>query len=151
MGPRPGLVFANTDPQDPHIPDAVDVDASAALRRARAYQIAAAHFYAQHFDLAEHLFGEIALDRTSEYWEIAPYLRARALIRKGTLAGALGDFDRTALVRAKAILTEVSEDEARSGLRRPAIELSYFIDRKLERPKLARELGRWVVIGRPSC
>jgi hypothetical protein len=50
----------------------------------RAYQIAAAEFYAGQFDAASADFLRIAADRSSPWHGIAPYLAARALIRKAT-------------------------------------------------------------------
>jgi hypothetical protein len=51
----------------------------------RAYQIAAAEFYAGEFDTAAAEFRRIAADRVSPWHGIAPYLAGRALIRKTTL------------------------------------------------------------------
>lgn len=54
----------------------------------RAYQVAAARFYAGDFDGAGRDFRAIAADASSPWRSAAPYLEARALIRKGTLEDA---------------------------------------------------------------
>lgn len=59
-----------------------------ALEKAnRTYQIACAHFYAQDYDQANREFTEIAADTSSPWHELAPYLAARASLRKATLMG----------------------------------------------------------------
>jgi hypothetical protein len=74
------LVFANCS-GGPSIPKATaDPD--------RAYQVAAAKFYARQFDEARQDFEAIAKDATSPWKAMAPYLVARCLIRKADYAGA---------------------------------------------------------------
>jgi len=68
------------------IPAPLPATADANLRRERAYQIAAAHFYAQNFDAARKDFEAIAADADSQWKEIAGYLEARSMIRQATLA-----------------------------------------------------------------
>lgn len=70
-----------------HIPDAASNDADALIRADRAYQIAAANFYATNYDDAKQQFDAIAKDKTSPYRILAPYLAARAMLRKGSFAG----------------------------------------------------------------
>ncbi len=77
-------VFSNCRDGE-HIPDPAPDSLPALLRADRAYQIAAAHFYAQEFDDADTAFTAIAKDKSSPWHEIAPYLSARAVIRKATL------------------------------------------------------------------
>ena len=72
----------------------------------RAYQIAAAFFYAADFDTAERLFHDIAANDGSPWRSIAPYLAVRCQVRKATLALKSG-FDRTLLERAAAGLEEL--------------------------------------------
>ncbi len=55
------------------------------LKRDRAYQIAAAHFYALKFDEARAQFEEIAADSESVWKETAAYLVGRTLVRKASL------------------------------------------------------------------
>ena len=56
------------------------------LRADRAYQIAAANFYSTNFDEARQQFEAIARDKNSPYRIIAPYMAARAILRKGSFA-----------------------------------------------------------------
>jgi hypothetical protein len=72
-------------PGEPSIPAPLPAGAPRWLQSDRAYQIAAAHFYAGQFDAAAADFRRIAGDRASPWHAIAPYLAARALIRKATL------------------------------------------------------------------
>lgn len=82
-------VFANcSGPPVPVIPAALPTPATPAMQADRAYQIAAAEFYAGDFDAAATDFLRIAADRSSPWHGIAPYLAARALIRKATLVDA---------------------------------------------------------------
>lgn len=96
------LVFANCGHErnaTASIPAPLD-DASPALARAdRAYQLAAAHFYAGHFDEAVTRFRAIAADRTSPWQPYGEYLAARALLRKGTV-GSTGEVSKAALTEA---------------------------------------------------
>src|SRR5262249_17887051 len=56
----------------------------------RAYQIAAANFYSGNFDTAAQMFKDIAADPNSPWRDLAPYLVARALVRKATLSAGPG-------------------------------------------------------------
>lgn len=66
------------------IPEAATAGA-ATIRADRAYQIAAAKFYAMKFDEARADFEKIAADSSSPWHETAQYLVARSLIRKASL------------------------------------------------------------------
>ena len=61
-------------------------DQDASVRADRAYQTAAANFYATNYDLAKQQFDAIAKDKNSSYRIVAPYLAARAMLRKGSFA-----------------------------------------------------------------
>jgi len=91
-------VFSNCSTQPPwqpprkpalaFIPAPLPEAAPAWMKADRAYQIAAAEFYAGEFDKACDDFRRVAADRSSPWHGIAPYLAARALIRKATLVDA---------------------------------------------------------------
>lgn len=66
------------------IPDA-PTSSAPLIRADRAYQIAAANFYAMKFDEARTQFEKIAGDSASPWHETAQYLVARSLIRKASL------------------------------------------------------------------
>ncbi|HSK63827.1 MAG TPA: hypothetical protein VK893_08305, partial [Pyrinomonadaceae bacterium] len=67
------------------IPAQLSSDADALMRADRAYQIAAANFYAANFEEARKGFESIAADASSPWQRNAVYLVARALARKASL------------------------------------------------------------------
>ncbi len=75
-------VFANCSATTASIPAEAASDAPDWLKYDRAYQIAAAHFYAMHYDDAKIRFAEIAGNKASPWHELAAYLMARAAVRK---------------------------------------------------------------------
>ena len=80
------------------------------LQKDRAYQIAAAHFYAGDLGGAERLFRDIADDPTSQWRPLAPYLVARTLLRQGSLIPRYDDVDTAKLSAAKQTLTAILAD-----------------------------------------
>src|SRR2546423_6804960 len=96
-------------------------DAGQLIRADRAYQIAAANFYATNYDEARQQFDAIAKEKNSPYRIIAPYLAARAMLRKGSFAekpedknAALGDAEN----RLNAILKDNSLSETHENTAR---------------------------------
>ena len=77
-------MFANCH-EGNKLPEATN-DQDAMVRADRAYQTAAANFYATNYDLAKQQFDAIAKDKNSTYRIVAPYLAARAMLRKGSVA-----------------------------------------------------------------
>ncbi len=65
-----------------NLPEPAPANASLWLKQDRAYQIAAANFYALNYDAAITEFREIADDKASPWHTIAPYLVARAMLRR---------------------------------------------------------------------
>ncbi len=61
-------------------------EAPAWFRQDRAYQQAAAHFYAGRLEPAREAFESVARDTASPWSVSAPYLAARALLRQGSLS-----------------------------------------------------------------
>jgi hypothetical protein len=78
-------VFSNCR-EGANMPEAAPADLDGLIRADRAYQIAAAHFYAAQFDEAARDFDAIAHDSSSPWHDVAAYLAARSLLRKGSLA-----------------------------------------------------------------
>jgi hypothetical protein len=78
-------VFMNCH-EGQHIPQPAAADADQLIRADRAYQIAAANFYATNYDEAKQQFDAIAKEKNSPYRIIAPYLAGRAMLRKGSFA-----------------------------------------------------------------
>lgn len=76
-----GTVLSNCAGKNPAIPAAAPADSPALLRADRAYQIAAATFYAGKFADAQQQFEAIANDKTSPWHIWGDYLAARAEVR----------------------------------------------------------------------
>ena len=91
------------------IPEAARPDQDSLLRADRAYQIAAANFYATNFEEAKQQFDSIAQDKSSPWRDKAGYLAARSLLRKGSLADKEED-GRPALAEAETRLNAVLKD-----------------------------------------
>ena len=68
------------------LPQPAPANAPLWLQQDRAYQLAAANFYAPNFDAALTGFRAIAADTASPWHTLAPYLVVRTLIRKANLA-----------------------------------------------------------------
>ncbi|MBI5473703.1 MAG: hypothetical protein HY961_15300 [Ignavibacteriae bacterium] len=69
----------------PVLPPPAPVDIHSLIKSDRAYQIAAAHFYAGTYDKAESAFRDIARDSTSPWAQLARYLVVRTIVRKTSL------------------------------------------------------------------
>lgn len=117
-------VFANCGGEGVILPDPAPADADALTRADRAYQTAAAHFYAMQFDEAATAFRTIAGDAASPWRPYGHYLAARALIRTGTIPEKLG---LGPLGQAEAELRRTLEDPAAANLHGSARGLLAFI------------------------
>ena len=104
------VVFSNCG-DGANIPDVAPADADALIRSDRAYQIAAANFYATRFDEAAKQFDAIAHDSASPWRDVSGYLAARAMLRKGSLAEKEED-GRPALADAETRLQAVLQDKS---------------------------------------
>jgi hypothetical protein len=132
-------VFANCD-KEPSLPAPAESSASPVIRANRVYQIAAASFYAGNFDQAESQFNAIAADTSSPWRALAPYLVARALIRKATLSGGRNVADQATLARAEAQLRKVLADRNESALHPSARGLLNFVRLRLAPEERLKEL-----------
>jgi hypothetical protein len=115
------LVFQNCSADRPAvIPQAAAPELPPLIRADRAYQIAAAHFYAAHFEEAEQAFREIARDTTSPWHTIAPYLAARCIVRKASVGVASPYPSQLASAEAEIqkILNDTSMREIHASARR---------------------------------
>lgn len=74
-------VFSNCGPTPGRSPIPLQESAPPEHRRDRAYQIAAAHFYAGRYDAAERDFAAIAADAASPWAPVARYLVLRSITR----------------------------------------------------------------------
>jgi hypothetical protein len=137
--PKPAVIPAAAHPEDPDV-----------IRADRAYQIAAAHFYAEEFDEAQSGFEAIAKDPVSPYSKLAPYLVARALIRKGTIESGDGDYDPRVLSQAEAKLRAILADKDLAEMHDPAERLLGFVRIRLHREQRTNELEASLLNGDAS-
>ncbi len=134
-------VFANCGGPDPvsgktAIPSPAPPNLHPVIQADRAYQIAAAYFYAGDFGKAAILFEKIAKDTTSPWATWAPYLVARCEIRRGAL------IDPEALASAEAQLNKILKDPALKQTHAAARRLLNFVRFRLYPRQRARELAQ---------
>jgi hypothetical protein len=119
------MVFQNCSGKADVIPPTATQDLPPLIRADRAYQIAAAHFYAAHFEEAEQAFRDIAGDQTSPWHTIAPYLAARCIVRRATV-GPLSP-DSSQLARAEAEIRKILDDTSLREAHEPARRLLAYV------------------------
>jgi hypothetical protein len=134
-------VFANCS-SDAWMPEPAPPGAPAWLVADRAYQRAAAHFYAGRFDEAARGFEGVAADRGSPWRAWAPYLVARAYTRMATVRPGHRDIDRPALERAEAQALRVVADPGLRQSHDAARRLLGFIRFRLRPEERLTELSR---------
>lgn len=122
------------------VPSAARPEDPAIVRADRAYQIAAALFYAGDLDDAQRAFENIAKDASSPYQKLAPYLRARTLVRKAALAGEDSSYDAKYLGEAEAQLRQVLSDSSEAEFHPAAQRLMGFVRIRLHRQERLQEL-----------
>jgi hypothetical protein len=127
--PLPAVIPAAAHPADPDV-----------IRADRAYQIAAAHFYAGEYNSAEAAFDAISKDPASPYQELAPYLVARTLIRKSTIDTGDDAYDPLALAQAETRLRTILNDKNLQEIHAPAQRLLGFVLIRLHRQQRFHEL-----------
>jgi len=123
------------------IPKTAAPSDSPVLRADRSYQIAAAHFYSGDYDQAIHEFDAIAQDGASPWNKIAPYLAARAALRKGTLSGGEFKFDKAAFAEAESRLNAVLRDPTRRQWHAASLRLLAFVRIRLHSRERLAELA----------
>ena len=101
-------VFSNCGATPGRTPRALQDAAPVEQRRDRAYQIAAAHFYAGRYDQAERAFAAVAADAASPWSPIARYLVVRSITRAAQRGRATPDPARLARAtqQARALLAD---------------------------------------------
>jgi len=110
----------------------------------RTYQIASANFYAANFDAAAKMFDAIAADSSSPWRQLAPYLVARATIRKATLSAEKND--HAMLAKAEAQLNEIIAGRGDEGVKQAAQRLLGFVQAQLHPEQREMELARAVML-----
>jgi hypothetical protein len=131
-------VFANCS-EGQHIPASAAPDAPALIRADRAYQIAAANFYAGNFDEAKKLFEAIAGDSNSPWREKAAYLIARTLLRKASLGP--DESKKESLAGAENQLNKVLKDRNLSATHHAASRLLNLVRVRLHPEDKLHELA----------
>ncbi|MEW6130373.1 MAG: hypothetical protein AB1757_25280 [Acidobacteriota bacterium] len=124
-------------------PAPTPASAPAWLQADRAYQIAAANFYGDKWDEAEKGFSQIATDKNSPYRLIAPYLAARALVRKSTLS--VDDqkrFDEPLMKEAEARLKKILSDASYNSVHSAARGTLNFVNYRLHPEARLTELAQ---------
>jgi hypothetical protein len=116
--------------QDTRLPAATP--ASPEARADRAYQEAAFAFYRDRWDEAVTRFDAIAADASSPWRVLAPYLAARALVRKATLEAAEGEADSAGLARADARIEALLADPSRAEVHAAARALRGYVRYRLD-------------------
>jgi hypothetical protein len=115
-------------------------DSDALVRADRAYQIAAANFYGTNYDLAKQQFDAIAKDKNSPYHVVAPYLAARALLRKGSFAEKPED-GKPAMAEAEERLNAVIKDPSLKLAQHGAARLLNLVRLRLHPEEKTHELA----------
>ena len=136
-------VFANCG-EGRHIPDNLAADQDAATRADRAYQIAAANFYATNFDEARQQFDAISHDRQSPWRTIAPYLAARSMLRKGSFADK-DEEARPPLADAETRLNAILKDGSLKASHHAAGRLLNLVRLRLHPEEKLHELGHSIL------
>ncbi len=121
------------------IPEPLPSDADALLRADRAYQIAAASFYAGDNDGARKAFEAIAADTSSPWQRNAVYLVARSLVRKASLGPS--EQKQESLSAAEAQLRKVLADKKLSSLHAASTRLLNLVRLRLHPAERLNELA----------
>jgi hypothetical protein len=127
----------------PELPDRLK-DGTPFERPQRTYQIACANFYSGNFDTAAKMFDAIAADTSSPWRERAPYLVARATIRKATPSSEKND--HALLARAEAQLNNIVGMSDDDGVMDDARRLLGFVEAHLHPQEREEELARAVML-----
>jgi len=126
------------------VPDSARPDQDALIRADRAYQIAAANFYAGNFDEARKQFDAIARDRSSPWHDNAPYLAARSLLRKGSFADK--DEERVPpLTEAETRLNAILKDKSLASSHQAAARLLNLVHLRLRPAETLHELAHAII------
>jgi hypothetical protein len=135
-------VFANCS-EGERIPAALDANADALLRADRAYQIAAAYFYAARFPEARRAFEEIARNDASPWRSVAPYLAARTLVRQASLGAEAAKTEP--LSEAEKLLQKILDDQNMRATHAGARRLLNLVRLRLRPEQRLHELAAEVL------
>ena len=143
-------VFSNCGGAN-NIPPELPATANPLLRADRAYQIAAAHFYAggaKDYEIALKDFQAIGGDRDSPWHGIAAYLVARTLIRQASVtAEANKTFNLAVLAQAETQLEAILKDPELQSVHADAASMLGLVDYRLHPQQRAAALGKVLAEG----
>lgn len=124
------------------LPPALSKLAPEWLQHDRAYQIAAANFYARNFDVARAQFQDIAKQARSPWQPLGSYLAARTLIRKATLAYPLQPQKPPAPERLAALAQAKKELDALAPAYAPAKKMVTLVEARLNPTERVAAIAR---------
>jgi hypothetical protein len=129
----PGYDYSkNVQRPEPEFPAPAPADADQESKQDRAYQIAAAHFYAAQYEKALSAFSAIALDSSSPWQKIASYMTARTLIRKATVDAPKDTLaDAAGLSAARAKIVALMAEPEMASFKNSLDSLLHFVDLRL--------------------
>lgn len=128
--------------QGQFIPDPAAAQLPAKIHADRQYQIAAAHFYAGHWDEAENRFLAIAKDPDSPWRKIAAIVAVRCRIRQATLEN---EDPAQIQIELKPVELRLEQLDADPSMRemKPAIHrLKGFVEFRIDPDRYAKELAK---------
>lgn len=140
---------ANTPGVAP-FPDEVSGAAPTWLKEDRAYQIAAANFYAGNFDQAHAQFLAIGADGSSPWQVWGKYLAGRSLVRKASLHPAPDKaFDPQVMAQAETELKQVLADPKLQAVHEAARQVLGYVEFRLHPVEREKELA--AVLAKPHA
>ena len=131
-------VFSNCTGKAAVMPVALDASSPALLQADRAYQIAAANFYALRLQDAEDQFEVIGNDATSPWQSYGKYLAARALVRRAYISQSpsanseIPEFEKALMAEAQSRLERLVHDPSQ-------IKMHHAIQSELDFVRLRTE------------
>ena len=141
-------VFSNCAGKAASMPAPVPANSPALLQADRAYQVAAATFYAKRFDEAAQQFEAIARDKNSPWSGWGKYLAARATVRKAFALGKATDpysgdvasYDAETMRRAQQMLESLLAENSPTPTRATILRELNFIRIRTEPEKRIDEI-----------
>jgi hypothetical protein len=143
-------VFLNCASDTQVLPEPAPAGAPPTVRADRAYQTAAALFYARAFDEAIQKLDAIAQDKSSPWRAWARLVAVRAVIRQATLKTSEEEAKRALLEKARERCVAIVKNTELKDIHRQTRQLTWFIDYRLRPDKQLNVLGR-VLLEKPDA
>ena len=136
--------FGQQAPPTSPLPAETAASAPQWLKQDRAYQIAAANFYAGNFDESHARFLQVASDGGSPWQPWGAYLAGRSLVRKATLKPPKQDqpYDPEVLAQGEAQLKQVLGDPKLQQVHDAARQVLGYVEFRLHPQQREEELGK---------